>query len=101
MSTHILDIQDGTFVAPNELTIHSVERLRDDLQVALGGVDRVVAIRMDNVGHIDTAALQLLLSARRTLAESNRELKLDQPSDACQQVIAALGLTDALLGHTE
>ena len=98
MSTNILQIDGGTFVAPEELTIQTVEQLKDDLLVAIGSAEKVVTIALDHVVHIDTAAAQLLLAARKTMAGSGRELKLDQPSDDCRNIVDQLGLTDALFG---
>jgi anti-anti-sigma regulatory factor len=53
---------------------------------------------MDSVGHVDTAALQVLVSARRTAAALGRELVLARPSEAVRGVADRLGLERALFG---
>ena len=98
MKLTLLQRDGDTLTAPEELTIHSVEQLKDDLVIAVGGSDELVTIAMDRVGLIDTAAVQLLLSARLTLAGSGRELKIDRPSEAFRSTVSRLGLEDALLG---
>jgi len=95
----LLAEKDGALVAPETLTIHTVEQLRDDLVSAINASDKGVTMLMDQVTHIDTAAVQVLLAARQFAHLAQRELVLDKASDNSQQVINGLGLDGGLFGH--
>ncbi len=100
MPAALLQPDERGYRAPEQLTIHNARQLRTELLAAIDtdGADQGVTLVMDRVVQLDTAAVQLLLSARLTLAEMGRELTITQPSDAVRRTVAHLGLADALLG---
>jgi len=91
--------KDGVLLAPDELTIHTVDQLRDDLVSAINGSDKQVTMLMDQVEHIDTAAVQVLVAARQFAHSAQRELVLKDASADSQEVISGLGLNDGLFGQ--
>ena len=96
----LLQPGDNGYLAAEQLTIHTAGQLKQELLAAID-TDGPVTLVMDRVVQIDTAAIQLLLSARRTLTGSGRELTITQPSEAFLQTVSQLGLADALLGASE
>lgn len=99
MPYSVLKQDGGALVAPEELTIHLVEGLRDDLIAALRdeGGEGPITIVLDGVRVVDTAALQVLLSARRTAA-TGRGVAFERPAGPVVELAAQLGLEQPLFG---
>jgi anti-anti-sigma regulatory factor len=94
----VLSRRRGSLVAPPELTIREAEGLKKELLQAMRRKNGRVSVEMDGVERLDTAAAQLLLAARRQADGAGGEGALAGPSDACREMVARLGLTDALFG---
>lgn len=78
-----------------DATIESVAGLRCDLLGAVTlGAD--VTVCLGDVTRIDTAALQLLVAARATLARAGRALRLGEMSDAVKDAVRLSGLAELI-----
>jgi anti-sigma B factor antagonist len=75
-----------------ELTIYRAVELCDLLKAALAA-DGAVDIDLDGVTEIDSAGVQLLMSARKTAHQAARDVRLVALSPAVHEVFALLGLT--------
>lgn len=93
-----LSEQDGVLVAPETMTIHSAGDLRDDLLRVIKGRRKRLELRLGSVERMDTSAVQLLLAAKRTADGAGRDFVLSEPSTACREAVAKLGLEAALFG---
>ena len=83
----------------DDATIEFVPALRDDLLAAVAlGAD--VTVCLGDVTRIDSAALQLLLATRASLAVNGRVLRIAEPSDAVRDAVRLSGLAD-LIAPTE
>lgn len=65
-----------TITFSNELTVNNVEDLTDELRSSLGEYDETT-IKINNISNIDLAGLQLILSLKKHIEESNRKVNLD------------------------
>ena len=77
-----------------EWTIHAIAQQREALLTLVN--DGNVVYDASAITDMDTAGLQLLLSARRSVALQGQELKLVQMSDAVKSVLGAYGLDASL-----
>jgi ABC-type transporter Mla MlaB component len=77
-------------------TIYDVENVQVDLMVELANSDEVVA-DMESVEKIDLAALQLLVSTKRSCAEEKKAFKVTNLCDEVSSAIRMSGL-EAELG---
>jgi anti-anti-sigma regulatory factor len=93
---NILINEGGALMAPEELTIHTVEQLRDDLITAINDSDDSVELSLEQLVHIDTAAVQVLLAARAFARSADRKLILANASDSSRQIIMQLGVGEPL-----
>lgn len=94
----ILSGKKSALDAPGEMTIRQVTALKEDLLSVLEKGKSKVVLKMDAVEQIDTAAIQVLLSAKKTAQKKGREFELQNPSETCQEVAIQLGLEGALFG---
>ncbi|MDH5527891.1 MAG: STAS domain-containing protein [Nitrospirota bacterium] len=94
----VLGNSSGVLVAPADMTIRLAAELAADLLSALKGkkAERL-ELKASDVEHIDTAALQVLLSAKRSAREQGREFVITNPSQAFRETAVQLGLDTALL----
>lgn len=76
-------------------TIYDVETVHKELLVALANDDEVV-VDMGSVEKIDMAALQLLVSAKRSCKEENKNFGLSNISDEIATTIKMSGLESEL-----
>jgi len=85
---------------PPELTIYTVRELHPQwlawLAQVSAGADEMAPVHGAEVGEIDAAGMQMLLSLQRALAERGRRLQLQSPSRALQAGCHAAGLGDWL-----
>ncbi len=76
-------------------TIYDVENVQADLLAALANEDEVL-VDMESVEKIDMAALQLLVSAKRSCKEENKTFGLSNISDEIATAIRMSGLESEL-----
>jgi len=81
---------------PTRLTIAEVGALRELLIAHLAGSAGEVQLDGSAVEECDTAGLQLLLSAARTVSASHRELRLLRCSAALRRTIELASVTTRL-----
>jgi anti-sigma B factor antagonist len=89
-------MSEPTAQLSGEWTIHVIAQHKAHIQqlVEEGSFELDVA----NVTDMDSAGLQLLISARRSLEKQGRELRLSRASPAIKQVLLSYGLDENL--HT-
>ncbi len=75
-----------------ELTISHAATARDALFDAVRASTGDVALDLRGVTDIDSAGVQLLLSARRSLAERGDTLHLQAPSACVREALSVFGL---------
>jgi anti-anti-sigma factor len=75
-----------------ELTISHASTARDALFDAVRASTGNVALDLRGVTDIDSAGVQLLLSARRSLAERGDTLHLQAPSACVREALSVFGL---------
>ncbi len=82
------------FRIEGELTIYRAAELRAALKDALDGLPAGGALEIDlaEVTEMDSAGVQLLMSARRTARETRRTLRLQGHSRAVREVFDTLQL---------
>lgn len=70
----------------------------DLYQAALSLLERGedASVCCENVGHLDTSALQILLALKRGLTKKVKLLQLSTPSDSLRKLLALTGLDDLL-----
>ncbi|MDH4228295.1 MAG: STAS domain-containing protein [Nitrospirota bacterium] len=91
----------GVLVAPEEMTILRAAELASDLLEVFGepgGNPGRVVLKADDVAHVDTAALQILVSAGRSARERGGELVIQDPSPVFRETVEQLGLEKVLFG---
>ncbi len=76
-------------------TIYDVENVQVDLLAAVANDDAVL-VDMESVEKIDMAALQLLVSAKRSCKEENKTFGLSNVSDEIATAIRMSGLESEL-----
>jgi anti-sigma B factor antagonist len=81
-----------------ELTIAYAAAARDTLVSALQTGHGDLALDLAGVTDFDSSGVQLLLAARRSLAERGDMLQLLAPSATVQDALATFGLHDLLPG---
>jgi anti-sigma B factor antagonist len=82
-----------------ELTIYRAAELRATLQAALQAAQTTgsdLALNLAGVSEMDSAGVQLLLAAQKSLQARSRHLHLDTPSEAVLEVLGFLNLSDHL-----
>ena len=91
------------FRIDGELTIYRAAELCDALKIVLSGVAGGDALELDlsEVTEMDSAGVQLLMSARKTAQAAGRDFRLSGHSQAVLEVFETLDLAahfgDALL----
>ncbi|GGP22725.1 STAS domain-containing protein [Silvimonas iriomotensis] len=80
-----------------DITIFRANELKDDLMQALAVADQHLDLDLSDVQEIDTAGVQLLLSAQQEAAAQNKPLRCHHPSPQLVAVLALLNLTGRLL----
>lgn len=73
-----------------EWTIHAIAQHREAMLALVN--DGTAVFDASGITDMDTAGLQLLLSAQRSVAQQGQELQLVQPSAAVKSVLQAYGL---------
>lgn len=73
-----------------EWTIHAIAQHREAMLALVN--DGNAAFDASGITDMDTAGLQLLLSAQRSVAQQGQELHLLHPSAAVKSVLQAYGL---------
>lgn len=97
---------DAALVLPVELTIYTVGELHPKWNlwataVAAHSAAQPAHIEAQQVGEVDAAGLQLLLSLQRALSASGRAVCISDPSGALSKACAGLGLSDWLKAHSQ
>lgn len=89
---------DIAIVAPfgHEMTIGGAAACREALIDALCATDGDLRLDLSEVAEVDSSAIQLLLSARRSMAERGAALHVVATSPAVQSALAVFGLDDLL-----
>ena len=87
------------FTVPAEMTIREVGAVQEDLLTLLGRKNKRFELQMGSVVRIDTAAVQVLLSAKRTAEKAGRHIEFIDPSERCLEVTRQLGLDHDLFGQ--
>jgi len=76
-----------------EMTIYRAAELKQQMQALFDGAAKApAAIDLSGVTEIDCSGVQLLALAQRAARAAGRELQLDKPSPAVQEVFELLGL---------
>lgn len=79
-----------------EMTIAGAAAGREALIDALCATDGDLRLDLSDVADVDSSAVQLLLSARRSLAERGAALQIVAASAAVQDALAVFGLSELL-----
>ena len=79
-----------------ELTIAFAAASHQQLAEALGSGQPGLTLDLSGVTEFDSAGLQLLLAARRSLAARGQALSIHQPSAVVCDALAVFGLQDLL-----
>ena len=79
-----------------ELTIPFAAAARDTLFDAVRASTGDLAVDLRSVTDVDSAGVQLLLSARRSVAERGDTLHLQSPSACVREALTVFGLTSLL-----
>jgi anti-sigma B factor antagonist len=81
-----------------EWTIHAIAQHREAMLVLVN--EAHVEFDASGINEMDSAGLQLLLAAQRSLALQGRELRLTQASEVVRNVLESYGLDLSLQSHT-
>lgn len=89
---------DVAALAPfgHEMTIGGAAAGREALIDALCATDGDLRLDLSEVAEVDSSAIQLLLSARRSMAERGAALHIVAASPAMQNALTVFGLDDLL-----
>lgn len=83
-----------------ELTIYRAAEVCGTLRAALANpID--LQIDLSAVSEIDSAGVQLLLSAQKTASLAGRSVFLVAPSESVKEVFALFGLSELAISHIE
>lgn len=88
--------KEGRVRVAGEMTVYTAAALKQDLLAAIARHDQAKLLDLSEVTEIDTAGLQLLLTARRHAANTGRELLLAEPSRAVRSTLELCQLTALL-----
>jgi anti-sigma B factor antagonist len=77
-----------------EWTIHAIAQHREAMLLLVN--EAHVEFDASGISEMDSAGLQLLLAAQRSIALQGRELRLTQVSPAVRDVLTAYGLDHSL-----
>ena len=88
----------GVLHLPAEMTIASAAALRETLVDAVAAAPADLQLHLDGVHEFDSSGVQLLLSARRSLAQRGHALQVVAASTAVREALVLFGLDDLL--HT-
>lgn len=83
-----------TLVLAGELTIAQAATQREALLAALAGCDAVLTLELSGVEAFDSSGVQLLLAARRSIAERGGTLGLQACSPPVMEALRVYGLHD-------
>jgi anti-anti-sigma factor len=98
MVTRRFDVRqddDGIYHLQGELTIHDLDALGGFLEKSLKGGQQI-AISLDKVKFVDTAALQLLIAYKKRFAPEAR-LRISAVSAEVEEILSLSGLKAALM----
>jgi len=79
-----------------EMTIANAAALRECLVDAVAAAPGHLQLHLDGVHEFDSSGVQLLLSARRSLAERGHGLHIPAASTEVREALALFGLDDLL-----
>ncbi|UCG79983.1 MAG: STAS domain-containing protein [Desulfobacterales bacterium] len=89
--------KEGTYELQGEISIHDIDAFKGFLEGSVKtGEEQEIAISLSEVGFIDTAALQLLISFKRWL-EPEVKLRISALSAEAEEILSLCGLKAALL----
>jgi anti-anti-sigma factor len=86
----------GQLTLGQELTIAQAATARETLLQAMQDGQGTLVLDLSGVNEFDSAGVQLLLAARRSLQQAGRALALHQPSAAVRDALHCLGLQELL-----
>ncbi|MCP4413604.1 MAG: STAS domain-containing protein [Gammaproteobacteria bacterium] len=86
----------ATFTLPEQLDIAQVESVKDRMDKTLEKEVSKIEVKAEKVERMDSAGMQLLLSFRATIIESDREMILLKPSEGLLAVAELLGTSELL-----
>ena len=89
-------MSDAPIALGNEVTIAQAAALRETLLAALAKAPRELRLDLADVADFDSAGVQLLLSARRSLAEAGARLFLKAASPTVRDALQVFGLDELL-----
>lgn len=89
--------QTGTWTVAGDFTIHNLSQLENNIDQWLGG-ESPVTINLEQVTHVDTAALQFLVSFKKYLKWKNRPFKIEADGPVLK-AMELLGLKKHLVGE--
>jgi anti-sigma B factor antagonist len=88
--------KEGRMRVAGEMTVYTAAGLKQELLAAIAAHRRSKLLDLSEVTEIDTAGLQLLLTARRLAANDGRELLLIDPSRAVRSALELCQLSTLL-----
>jgi anti-sigma B factor antagonist len=80
----------STACLAGEWTIHAIAQHREAMLLLVN--EGQYEFDASGITDMDSAGLQLLVAAQRSIAQQGRELSLEQPSQAVKDVLKAYGL---------
>ena len=89
--------QSGMWTVAGDFTIHNLSQIQNNIDQWLGG-ENPVTINLEQVTHVDTAALQFLVSFKKYLKVKNRPLKIEA-DEPVLKTMELLGLKKHLVGE--
>jgi anti-anti-sigma factor len=80
-----------------EMTVYTCSELKPQLLAQLTEHADATELELSRVTEMDTAGLQILLTARRHASDLGREMRVVNPSRAVTEVLELCRLTDLLV----
>jgi anti-sigma B factor antagonist len=91
-----LTAQEAVVTVVGEVDLSSAERLRKQLEIALGGAQTVV-VDVEAMSFIDSSGLNALVHAHRYAQTSGRELKVRHPTPMLLRLLQITRLESLLV----
>jgi anti-sigma B factor antagonist len=96
MSTDDHTKPDEVLVPGPEMTVAHAAQLREQLLAAISDGRTTLALDLSGITDFDSAGVQLLLAARRTLVERGGSLTATGMSSTVRSALEVFGLSDTL-----
>jgi len=81
--------------APQEALVdEGAAEFNELLRTYLGGANPRVVLAMNEVGYMDSTALEGLVSVADGLSESGNQLKLASVTPTCREILSLVGVSD-------